>query len=63
MNVTFIKADQSNKEWKWMVVCNDHSNVTTADTKKELLNLKTIDFCDCCTGDCSSFCNECDGVA
>lgn len=59
MNVTFVKAEKNNTEWKWMAVCNDHSNVVTANTKKELLAMRTADFCDCCSNDCTPFCNDC----
>jgi hypothetical protein len=44
MKVTIIKADASNKEWNWMAVCEQHLQVITADTRKELTNYTLADF-------------------
>ena len=56
MKVTIIKADASNKEWNWMAVCEQHLQVVTADTRKELTNYTLADFCTCCAGKCSCDC-------
>jgi hypothetical protein len=48
MNVTIVRAEQSNTSWKWMAVCDKHSNLITAKTKKELSTIKSEDFCSDC---------------
>lgn len=56
---SIIKAWPANTEWKWMAICDQHSNVVTANTRAEVAKIMTAEFCDCCSGDCTPFCQNC----
>ena len=45
---------------KWVAICEKHSTLINTDTKKSASNSDTIEFCDCCRGNCYEFCIDCD---
>jgi hypothetical protein len=45
---------------KWVAICEAHSTLINTDTKKSAISSDTMEFCDCCTGNCTPFCNNCD---
>lgn len=59
MKAVIIKAHETNRDWKYMAVCQEHGFVLESQTKKALLNFDTTYFCDCCSGDCTPFCQNC----
>lgn len=48
---------------KWTAVCELHSTLVQGETKKELQNILTEEFCSCCQGNCMThnYSNECNG--
>jgi hypothetical protein len=48
MKAVIIKAHKSNTDWKYMAVCEEHGFVLEAQTKKELVTVKTQEFCNEC---------------
>jgi hypothetical protein len=48
MKTVIVKADKSNKEWKWMAVCPEHGWSIAGQTKKGVQSFETKEFCDGC---------------
>lgn len=48
MKPVLIKAEPTNTEWKWMAICEQHSDCIVANVKKELATLQTYEFCNSC---------------
>jgi len=44
----------------WVAICEAHSTLMNAETKKSLVGISTMEFCDCCTSNCTPFCKNCD---
>lgn len=57
--ITKIVEGEMNLGNNWLAICETHFNTTNAKTRQELAGISTTDFCDCCTGDCTSFCRNC----
>lgn len=53
MKPQIIKAHKSNTQWNYMALCTEHGFLLEAQTKKELVTLKTKDFCNECFKVCA----------
>ena len=47
---------------KWIAICEAHSTLVNAETRKALAGISTKEFCDCCRANCHEQCNNCEKV-